>query len=304
MKRLVLLLCMAGVFAVPVLGATVRAADKPVTFATYLGWGSETDAQYIFFLTELFSYLKAELKVSGEYRHYTSEQSFFKDFVDAPGERYAIVGFRKEMVELMRDHGFEPVLTTRVGGLKRNRACVYARRESKAKSLAALRGGAIATYEGPFGHVLMRSVLGERPDKFFKKIEETTTGLEAVYMISLKEVDAIFVTDQIMWFLKNNNPGAVRGLEKITCSHEYEFLPLLGRDTRPGSGKKILDLLHKVQTGKALNQYHSIIKLQKLEFVPATREDFQWDIDFYTKAEKDGWVKDYERWRERQEQEQ
>ena len=301
MKRIALMLCIFATVMAPVFDSAVQAAGKRVAFSTYLGWGSETDAQYVFFMTELFKYLKAEMKLDGEYKHYSDEREFYRDFVDGKGERYAIVGRREEMVRLIRDHGYTPVLNYTVGGLARNRECLYARKESGIKTVKDLRGHSLGIDQGPFAHSLLRSMLRERPDTFFKSIEETTTGLEAVYMISLKEVDAVFVTDQIIWFLKHNNPGAMRGLEQIACSPEYTFLPLLGRNVKPGFDTQLLSLLHKVQKGQALSQYHNIIKIQKLAFVTVKRKDFQWDIDFYTKAEKDGWVKDYERWRERQE---
>lgn len=289
-----------ALFLAALLSAGAPACAKPSTgveFATYLDWGAETDAQYVYFMSKLFEYMSGELKIeNARYKHYTSHKEFFSKFVKGKGPRYVIVGNRADMTVLIRDYGFKPVIAYDVVGLKRNRACLYVPGDSGVKTTADLRGKRLGVDQGPFPFCLLDSVLDARPNKFFSSIEETTTGLEAVYMLSLKKTDAVFVTDQIMGFLKKNNPGAVHGLKKLECGPHYMFLPLLAKDAPAALTAKLLPLLKKVEKGQALAQHHGIIKLQDLKFKTVGIEDFKWDIDFYTRAEKSGCVDDYNAW--------
>jgi len=297
----ILIVCVSVWLAAPL---PVRAAERNASFATYLDWGAETDAQFVFFLSALFNYMSNEISVKeAKYKHYTSREEFYKKFVNGHGPRFVIVGNRGDMVELIRDHGFKPVIAYDVVGLKQNKICIYARKESGLKTLKSMRGKSIGMNQGPFAYCLLKDILGARPDKYFSMIEETTTGLEAVYMLSLKESDGIFVTDQIVGFLKQNNPGAVHGLEKISCSPNYMFLPLLAKDAPDDLVAQFLPLLKKVETGKALSEHYGIIKIQKLKFKSVGPKDFSWDIDFFTRAQKSGCVDEYNAWKVKMEKE-
>ena len=282
--------------------APARAQIRGVEFATYLNWGAETDAQFVFFMSKLYDYMAQELELqNSRYKHYTSQTEFYAKFVNGKGPRYALVGNRTDLVLLIRDHGFKPVIAYDVVGLKQNRECLYVNSDSGFNSAGDLRGKILGIDQGPYPFCLINDIVGERPSSFFSSIKETTTGLEAVYMLTLKKTDAIFATDQIMGFLKKNNPGAVHGLKRLECSPHYMFLPLLAKDAPKGLTDRILTLLKKVETGKALSQHQNIVRIQNLKFKPVSLKDFQQDIDFYTRAEKTGCVKAYEAWRKSEE---
>ena len=284
--------------------STPACAAKPykVEFATYLDWGAETDAQFVFFLSTLFDYMGKEMGVKhSHYKHYTSKKEFYDKFINGSGARFTIVGNRAEMVTLIRDHGFKPILAYDIVGLTRNQACLYVPESSSIKSIKDLQGKRLGAHQGPFAFCLVDGLVDARPNWYFSDYLETGTGLEAVYMLSLKNADAVFVTHQIVEFLKRNNPGAVKGLKELECGPPYMFLPLLAKDAPAEIEDMILPLLKKVEKGKALKEHQGVIRLQQLKFKSVTIEDFRWDIAFYTRAEEHACVDDYYSWLESKE---
>ncbi len=277
--------------------------NKQVIFSTLFGWGTETDAQYNFFFKVLFDFIKDELGVDAVHENYRTQAEFFKD-AGLPGERYALVGNRAQLSVLIRDYGYTPIISYEVLGISINQACVFTR-DREVNSVSDLRGKSLSIYDSSYGYSIIWELTGENPADFFSKIEISGAGLGAMYLFSVGETDAVFVTKQIYVFLKRNNPGIVKGLRRIACGKPYHFLPLLAsKDYSPETAARMFEILDEIQKGNDLKSYTGVIRSQKMKFVEVLPEYYQQDVEFFTEAEKEGRLSEYYKLKKRNEKEQ
>jgi ABC-type phosphate/phosphonate transport system substrate-binding protein len=226
--------------------------DKTLHFYTIYGWGDYTDSQYLNIFKKVFGVSLDELGMTGEFRHFKDEEAFFKAIKST--ERNVIqVGNREQLVKVIREYGYSPVASYSFLKMKVNRSCLYVREKSGMKTLENLRGKTVTLAATMFEYALLREIVGENLATFFGEVAPSQDGTAPAYEFYLEKPDALFITDQMIGFLKVSNPEVVKNIRQIGCSREYAFMPMLvsrdlSRETIQTLFKKVVEVISDKKT--------------------------------------------------------
>lgn len=122
------------------------------------------------------------------------------------------------------------VLNSKTGGLGYNifmqvtmlgqnypEECVYVRKDDPATKLSELRGRVVSAQDQDLVYYILRNLIGEPPEVFFRTprlLKDDTSGL---YALALKTVSVLVAKKTVVKFLEMTNPGPVKNLREIAC---------------------------------------------------------------------------------------
>ena len=206
-------------------------------------------------------------------------------------------------LELYGSGKFKPYMGVTIMGMKSKANCLYVRKKSSYKKINDLKNKKIITYGGISDYMELRKLThGEPPEFFFDRLDIVNNGTSSFYALSMKEVDAAFVSQSTYQFMKKTNPGPVSNVRELACSFPWYDNPIfISKDVPDDDAEKIMSLFrnaYKVtKKNNKLKKYARMLKAYKIKFVPVSPEDFQPFYDLFHEGRKKGWDKDYMQWR-------
>lgn len=282
----------ATIFLLPSILTAKKSADTIYFYSIY-GWGKYTDSQFQSMFQDTFAEIARDLGKKSEFQLFENKEDFYKA-IRKPGWRILQVGKREELVTAITKYQFRPIISYTFKGITNNRSCLYVRKDSPYKSIEDLKGATISMADSTFDYILLRKLVKDRPEAFFGELSANGDADSPAYAFYLKRKDALFTTLQQIEFLKMNNPGVIKGIRELVCSHDYGSLPILASPEVPQKlVPGMIDMINGIAKGEKLRHFQLFALFMKGQAVTTGFDDYKWTIDVYTKAVEDGWVDDF-----------
>ena len=168
---------LAFVFTRPAAGTK---KNGTIHFYTIYGWGAYADSQYLQTFKSSMSAVVKDLGMKGVFNHYEEDKDFFKA-ISAPGDNIIQAGNREQLVIAITKYGYRPFIAYSFLGLKKNKCCLYVRKDSRFKSAGDLEGGSLTMSKNLIEYLSLRKLIGaglrgmtSNPTIFNQAISSTT----------------------------------------------------------------------------------------------------------------------------------
>ena len=273
--------------------APAAAAAERIDLYTIYGWGTYADSQYLQAFNGIMSAALNNIGVHGDFKHFDDEKEFFRT-IKAPGENIIQVGNREQLSAAMTAYGYRPFLSYEFLNLKKNRNCLYVRKDSRVKAVGDLKGRSLTMSANMMEYASLRRMLCEKPEKYFKGIDFVGDGDAPAYSFYMDNPDAMWITVQQTRFLQISNPEIVKNVRRVVCSEEHAHMALLAS---PGVSKDVTDRIFtavdKIMKTDESVKYFPLAKFMKVRMVRVASEDYAATLELYRKAVSSGWDADY-----------
>jgi len=195
--------------------------------------------------------------------------------------------------------GYKPFLSLSMFGREEIRTCIYARNESGFKDIGDLKGKSIMTYLEATAYLYLKKRLGTPPEDYFSKVRTTPHGLSALYALSMKDTDTVFVQDSNFYFMKLMNPGPVKDVKEIWCTDSIPLRPVLhNKDVPEKLAAELVKFMNDIGRDEGFKKYWPLIKQFNVKIKTVKKQDYDPQIKLFDEAEKKGWMKEYKAWAE------
>ncbi|MFA6449910.1 MAG: PhnD/SsuA/transferrin family substrate-binding protein [bacterium] len=293
MKKIILLLFLFAVLAFSRHSAAA-AEEKTYVFGMRLGYSTEMDAQNKTMYTDLVNAFSSSQGIKLNLKWFGDDNAFLKA-IDK-GELDLFYSGQKDFF-IKHIKNYDYLTIPYYLSQKANSYCIYANKESRFKDLNSLKGAELITEPDKFMYFLIRDLIDEKPENFFASFKSSPNEMSAVYSLALGSTDSIFTGEQVLRFLKVNNPGPTKKVAPVKCTEKILFPPVMAKKKLPDEFiTKLKNYLSNAGKEESLKKYRPLMKAYKVGFSPVAAGDYDSIIALYGKGVKNGWDKDYEVW--------
>lgn len=176
--------------------------------------------------------------------------------------------------------------------------CFYTSRKNPAANLKSLKNQPLVMAGSRLLYFKLRERLGHSPLAFFQTIDPLENGMEAALQVERTHHGAALLPIGEFNFLKIFNPAAAASLKPVECFNDIPGAPIfsIGKPLPVAHRDALLTLLKNPWRDPFLSKYHTLAKVMKLRFAPATKADYANVLELLQKGRKDGWQQEYEQW--------
>jgi ABC-type phosphate/phosphonate transport system substrate-binding protein len=295
MKRGWMLMVLAVVFIVT-LGSRLIGEDKKTLILGIdrSGMSNEQAGQIKTIIAASFEILSKKHDFKTIIRLFDDKYDFLKAIDDKAIDFALTKTFYSVFIE---KHDYLPFVQIMFYGKTSDAECIYIKNKSPIKDLEGLRDKNILTYSDLFSYYVLRKLIGERPELYFKTTTKTPNGISAIYSLSMDQTDAVFISNINIDFLKKNNPGPVKNVRTLICSDKIPMTPIFySNSVSTNDANVIRNFFLGIRKEKAMNKYWPLMDTLRFEFIDAEKEDYDMVKKLNKEAYKNGWDKDYEYW--------
>ncbi len=295
MKKSFFFLLIAVSFAAS-FSLTARAEEKTYIFGMRLAFATEMDAQNKTIFTDVIKAFSTTHGFKIDFKWFNSEEEFLAslrkrepDFFYSPTRDY--------LYTILSDPAYEPFVIPYMLNRKNNASCLYVNKDGKYKNLSDLRGADIIIPPYKYDYFVLRNMLNEKPDDFFRSFTSSTNPMSSVYSLAMNTTDSILAGDNGVEFMKVNNPGPTKKILPLKCGEQYLYPPAMAKKTVPDEIKtKLTKFLINALNEESLKKYKPLVKTYKIGFAETKADEFKPFVALYKKALKNGWDKDFQYW--------
>lgn len=255
--------------------AAPKAARRHYVVALYINNGREYEAQIKTMLGHLLAKIQAQpLPFSLSLKHYPDTKTLFAALGrEEPSFLYTN---EAEPSLLAKDTGHYTVLASHTFMEKKEwPACLMVPMKSSIKTLADLKNKRAMLATPFFQFLQLAQLVGQPPTQFFSQLKPSPNQLSILYALSLGEADVGFLSQDTVMFLKKTNPGPVKNLRTLACGKPQPTAPLMASRRVPVAHQRAMaNLLFAAHHDRRFAQYHALMKLVGLRFVPADEKRY------------------------------
>jgi ABC-type phosphate/phosphonate transport system substrate-binding protein len=206
-----------------------------------------------------------------------------------PGDDY--VAYR-----LVKEYKFQPFLNVSFLNKKERKTCIYTKSNKNYQNIKDIKNTRINTIFESTEYIILRHIVGEDPMAFFSVMQKANAAYSVFYALSLDTCDAVFTSDSIYNAMKKTNPGPLKGVKELACA--AETFPQQGFFCSKKVPKPVIErisaILKNAPKDDALKKWRPLMKSFGISFTDSSIADYKTLFQLFEKAEKRGWMKDYE----------
>ncbi len=277
-------------------GTSAGAAEQKYVLGARMGASNDLDAQFKTIITEVARAFSARNDEKIEVKWFNDKASFYEALKKNELDIVFLYSF-DHVYDMTKNYGMEYMFTTSMFDAEKIKMCLFVKKSRPEKRLGELKGLTAATYNDGFEYALLRDLVGEAPETFFKSISPSPNGISLAYSLALDNVQASFINDSVVNFLRVNNPGPVKDIRSVGCTVSFPLLPFLASNRVPDDmRKRLTEFVGGMHKYEELKKYKAPMKMYGMKFVPVDANDYGPAMKIYEKALKNGWLKDFDKW--------
>ena len=256
--------------------AATKAAKPHYVVALYINNGREYEAQIKTMLGHLLAKIQAQpLAFTLSLKHYPDTNALAAALERE--EASFLYTNEAEPSLLAKDTGHYSVMSSHTFMSKDAwPSCLMVPIKSNFKTMGDLKNqrATLATSFNQF--VQLEKLVGQPPTQFFRQLKPSPNQLSILYALSLGEADVGFLSQDTVMFLKKTNPGPVKNLKTLACGKPQPTAPFMVNRRVPMAHRQMMGkLLYAAHYDRRFAQYHALMKLVGLHFIPATEKRYE-----------------------------
>ena len=291
-------------------GRQSRAAERTYTLG-YFYEDESSAATYKPIFNDLSDpfYKKNSIRIKPVY--YTDVLKFESDIRNKKLDAFSSP-YSDSVWKYINDKSYSPFATFGAFESDTVKYCIYVKKNSPYKEPGDLKGTKLGISTDAFSYFTLRKMVAAPPEDYFGSVTIFNDDISKIYAVAFGTMDAIHVSDRVLWQMKITDPGPAKLVRPISCVGDYYYPPLFRSNNSPDV---VVNLL-KQQFGyilshpkEAMNdpeyadykpviqKYLPIIKKYKIRIISVTADDYKNVIEIFKTAKKSGWDKDYAQWK-------
>jgi len=261
--------------------------------------GAGMDAQFTTLFKDVISAMKEKEKINVILKLYSDESEFISDVKQGKLD-FAMTSLMDSVYVILKNGKMKPIFSYSLFNRNKVKYCLYAKKDGRIKKLSDMKGMRVATYDEFAAFLLLMENTHTVPNNEYD-LKMTPNASSAIYMLSLNDLDALFIIDSNIDYFQMTNPGPVKNIAQLLCSEEITTAPFfVSRRVSPDLSNKVLEFCTKADREKSLKKYWSLMKMIKFKLVPVSEKDYDSLVRLFESKEKNKGLKEYTLWKKYQ----